>query len=230
MKKLIFITLVFFCLSLFSQHNYDNQNAIYSHSYNKVTMGSNQLIGNYNADQAVFELNSTSDGVYFGGNTNNGKFHIGLHDLYGNGLHFSENTFFVFRMNNVGELMRFHTNGNLSIGTTESATGYKLSVGGGIMAEEVRVLVEADWPDFVFEPNYNLSSLNDLEKFINKNKHLPNIPSAKEVKENGIDLGDMDAKLLQKIEELTLYVIDIHKENQKLKKEIALLKENNNLK
>ena len=82
--------------------------------------------------------------------------------------------------------------------------------------------------NFVFAENYKLKPLKEVEKFITKNKHLPDVPSESEVIENGISLGDMDAILLQKIEELTLYMIDLEKQNQQLSKEIKQLKKLNN--
>ncbi|MDB5284523.1 MAG: hypothetical protein JWO06_3598 [Bacteroidota bacterium] len=117
--------------------------------------------------------------------------------------------------------------GYLSIGdvTTPSAgtiTGYNLYVQHGIMTERVKVAVKTtgDWTDYVFDKKYKLMSIEDLEKYVNKNKHLPDVPSADEVVKNGVDLGSMDAKLLGKIEELSLYVIAQQKEIDKLKKHI----------
>ena len=77
--------------------------------------------------------------------------------------------------------------------------------------------------DFVFEDDYNLKSLDEVEKFITTNKHLPEIASAKEMECNGVNVGEFQIKLLQKIEELTLYVIDLKKENIRLSKEISIL-------
>ncbi len=107
----------------------------------------------------------------------------------------------------------------VSIGTTNYNSNYLLQVGGTIRAKEVKV--ETGWSDFVFEPDYELKPLGQIEDFINENGHLPDIPSAKEVEENGISLGEMDAKLLQKIEELTLYVIE---QNRKLEMQSNELK------
>src|SRR5690606_6654045 len=85
---------------------------------------------------------------------------------------------------------------------------YSLFVYGGILTEEVRVILEEDWADYVFDEDYNLPTLQALEQFIKENKHLPNIPSAKEIKEKGIELGQMAKLQQEKIEELTLYIIE----------------------
>ena len=81
------------------------------------------------------------------------------------------------------------------------------------------------WFDHVFDDNYKLMSLSELEQFIKTNKHLPEIPSEKEVKENGINLGEMQGKLLLKIEELTLYIIEQEKQLKELQKQIDELKQ-----
>jgi len=101
--------------------------------------------------------------------------------------------------------------GDVSIGTTDSK-GYKLAVAGNMIAESVKVKLQGAWPDFVFTKTYKLPTLNETEVHIKDKGHLPGIPSASEVKTNGIDLGEMNAKLLQKIEELTLHLIEQNKE------------------
>lgn len=106
--------------------------------------------------------------------------------------------------------------------TIPSGGGYMLYVGQGILTEKLKVANSTDamnWSDFVFNKEYKLRSLYDVESYINTNKHLPEIPSAKEVAADGIDVASIDAKLLQKIEELTLYVIQQQKEIDELKKE-----------
>ncbi|KAB5483627.1 hypothetical protein [Flagellimonas hadalis] len=95
---------------------------------------------------------------------------------------------------------------SLGIGTTDPGT-YKLAVKGKIRAEEIKV--ETGWADYVFEEGYSLPTLEEVEKHIKEKGHLINIPSAKEVAENGIELGKMNKLLLEKIEELTLYVIEL---------------------
>jgi hypothetical protein len=112
-------------------------------------------------------------------------------------------------------------NSFLGIGTSNFVDGadiYRLAVKGAIRADRVKVYTT--WADFVFEKDYNLSTLEEVEKHIQENGHLKDIPSAKEVEENGIELGEMNKKLLQKIEELTLYILKINKELQEVKSEL----------
>ncbi len=102
----------------------------------------------------------------------------------------------------------------------------KLVVDGTICAKEMRVSLSGApcWSDHVFGQNYNLRTIDEVEQFIKNNKHLPDIPSVNEVEANGIELGVMQAKLLKKIEELTLYVIELKKDNEQLKKEVKQIK------
>lgn len=101
-------------------------------------------------------------------------------------------------------------NGNILINqTSQTNTAYKLDVAGNVRAN--KVVVNTTGADFVFAPEYKLSSLQELEKFILQHRHLPGIQPASEMQQNGLDVGDNQTRLLQKIEELTLYVIDLHK-------------------
>ncbi|MDA3883783.1 MAG: hypothetical protein PF481_10925 [Bacteroidales bacterium] len=111
--------------------------------------------------------------------------------------------------------------GTVSIGTikTTKSEKFALTVGGGIIAENITVRLKEYWPDYVFNTNYKLIPLNELENYINENKHLPGIPSAKEINEEGVDLGEMNKLLLEKVEELTLYIIQLQKEIDELKKQ-----------
>lgn len=113
-------------------------------------------------------------------------------------------------------------NGNVGIGTKSPAE--KLSVKGKIRAQEVKVET-ANWPDYVFAKDYQLPSLKETEQHIQEKGHLPGIPSAAEVKANGIDLGEMNTKLLKKIEELTLHLIDLNKKVNNLDNENKELKD-----
>lgn len=121
--------------------------------------------------------------------------------------------------------LQIFSNGNIGIGTNTTGT-HKLAVEGTIGAREI--VVETDeWSDFVFENDYELQDLEEVEAFIEENNHLPDIPSEKEVLQNGIEVGEMHAKLLQKIEELTLYMIEQNKTTSKLVEEVQRLKEEN---
>ena len=104
--------------------------------------------------------------------------------------------------------------GFVGIGT-EDTKGFKLGVNGKVVATEVKVATYSNWADFIFKNDYNLPTLADVENHIKEKGHLKDIPSAEEVKKNGFFLGEMDAKLLQKIEELTLYTIAQEKEIKK---------------
>ncbi len=126
------------------------------------------------------------------------------------------------------------TTGNAKIGGTADIVGrvkigdvtipnsdYMLYVEKGILAERYKCALKSDntnWSDYVFAKDYKLMSISALEKYVNKNHHLPNIPSAEQVYKDGIDLADMDAKLLEKIEELSLYVIQLQKQIRQLEK------------
>jgi hypothetical protein len=129
----------------------------------------------------------------------------------------------VFKANGL-EAMRITADGKIGIGTTEVNDGnYKLYVGLGIRTRKLKV-DQASWADYVFDFNYKLPTLKEVEAYINQNKHLPDVPSQKEVQQNGLDVGDNQAVLLKKIEELTLYLIDINKKVDKLSEENEMLK------
>ena len=139
---------------------------------------------------------------------------------YNQWLLYSHTTDGTFRIgnnssSNVAYVYRFTItkNGNVGIGISDPGS-YKLAVKGKVGCNELVVTDVSGWADFVFDSNYDLMSLSDLDAFIKANKHLPEIPTTKEVVEQGISVGGMNAKLLQKIEELTLYVIELKKENQ----------------
>lgn len=107
-------------------------------------------------------------------------------------------------------------NGNVGIGTTNPGTN-RLAVEGTIAGRRVKVTQATTWPDYVFEQDYALPSLQSIEAFIRENKHLPEVPSAKQITADGQDLGDMNTVLLKKVEELRLYLISMQKEIAEVK-------------
>lgn len=109
------------------------------------------------------------------------------------------------------------TTGKVGIGCINNMNDFALAVQGGVVCTKVSVLDIDSWPDFVFGKNYKLMNLYELEQYINANRHLPQVPSAEDVSASGIDLGEMNAILLQKVEELTLYIIELQKQIDELK-------------
>lgn len=120
--------------------------------------------------------------------------------------------------------IRVNRNGKVGIGTTTPDSDAFLTVAGNIHAREIKVTATAGGADFVFADDYALPKLQEVEAFIKKNKHLPEIPSAAEMEANGLHLAEMNIKLLQKVEELTLYLIEQEKEMKRMKDKINQLK------
>jgi len=127
-----------------------------------------------------------------------------------------------FLQSGTEQLRILASNGNVGIGT--SNPDYKLTVNGSIHAKEVRVDLNVPGPDYVFANDYKLPSLEEIKNYIDENKHLPEVPSAAAMEKNGVQLGEMNMLLLKKIEELTLYVIELKKRDETQQKEIEELK------
>jgi len=216
-----------------TSNNHENPSLITFNTNGNVGIGTNSPtakldIGKSNLENA-FSVGSSNDGgrIYTSYESGKGTLNFVEHD----------DPFvlsFTQAGTNTNEKIIFDQ-GNFGIGTTTMGS-HKLAVEGSIGAREIKVEANG-WSDFVFENTYQLPSLKEVENHIQQKGHLKDIPSAKEVEENGIFLGEMDAKLLQKIEELTLYtiaqekkILSLEKQNstiQNLEKEIEILKEEN---
>lgn len=116
-------------------------------------------------------------------------------------------------------------NGSVNIGgnNTIVPAGYKLSVEGKVICEELRVKLQSEWPDYVFDDSYTLMPLAEVSDYIQTNKHLPGLPTAGEM-EGGVAVGEMNRLLVEKVEELTLYAIEAEKENEALQNDLSSLK------
>lgn len=122
------------------------------------------------------------------------------------------------------QVLAMQSDGTVLIGVKEkydnsivNTQGYKLMVNGGILCEELKVIADVPNSDDVFEQDYDLKPLEEVEAFIQEHKHLPEVPSAQTFKEEGYKVGEMDDLLLRKVEELTLYIIELKKEIEELK-------------
>lgn len=161
--------------------------------------------------------NGVTPGIWFNNSTNTeasfiGQYTDNLFGIFGNAWQFAVNR-------NDGTV--YMGSSNLDNENLTNGAGYKLKVFGKVIAEEVRVQLKNAWPDYVFESGYKKLSITDLEKFVIENKHLPNIPSAKEIEQDGHQLGDVQVKMLEKIEELSLYIIELNKKVKALEEKIS---------
>jgi hypothetical protein len=118
----------------------------------------------------------------------------------------------------ISTLFLQNNGGQVQIGGTGVPTGYMLSVAGKAICTELRVQLTGAWPDYVFDSKYKLPSFDKLRQYIHENKHLPNIPAAKDIEKGGMDVGDMQRRMMEKIEELTLYVLELEKKVSDMEK------------
>lgn len=138
-----------------------------------------------------------------------------------------ENSTLDFGTNNLSR-MKILADGKVSIGNVTTPAGYRLYVEEGILAEKVKVAVKStgEWSDYVFAKDYKLTQLPEVEAYINEHQHLPGVPSAQDVVDNGVDMAKMDAKLLEKVEELTLHLIEMNKKMIEMQQKIDALEKN----
>jgi len=219
MKKLLFTVLLFASITASGQTNSfpssGNVRINTSNSDANLTMEGTFLVGGNAANIDPAHANSGLNNL-----ANSAKMLIGWNRTAGDGeADFISNrggggiggfAFYDYSNSSIlTSLMRISGNGNVGIGT--SSPSEKLSVNGNIRAKEVKVET-ASWPDYVFAIDYKLPTLQETERFILKNKHLPSMPSAQYVEKHGQNLGEMNAKLLKTVEELTLHLIQKDKQ------------------
>lgn len=198
--------------------------------------GSNGIRGNQYGAGSNFQIRATLDGnegpyihIYpnTNGNTNEQgsiNFIAGYNPANRSGIAHS----FLTRNNTGGffRVMQILQDGTVQVGdrfpTTQS--GYKMSVQGKLVAQSLYVTNPNTWADFVFAPTYKVMPLTELESYLKTNHHLPAVPAASEVESKGYSVTEMDAKLLQSVEELTLHVIELSKQNKQMQAEIETLR------
>ena len=201
---------------------------LYNHGFKRVS----GLVNNY-GEFVVWEKNGQSgtliDGSYYA--YENGGFFTSPTSNFENLIGFNSTFDGYFNINvplvKAGGFTMWHA-GNLnnrsSDFTAKTIHSTSLYANEKIWSKEIMVAQTNPWPDFVFKSDYQLRSLSEVEQFINTNGHLPEIPTEKEVAQHGVSVGEMNAKLLQKIEELTLYIINQNNVNKQQNKEIQQLK------
>jgi len=176
-----------------------------------VVLGGTSISGTFGASERILQIQSTGASWLSLVNATGSSFALNAGSKAG--LFAGGNAPMAFYTQSV-ERMRITPSGSIAIGTSLSTNpnGYKLAVNGSIGAKEVQIENSSStWADYVFDSTYILKPLFSLETFIKENKHLPEIPSAEEVRTNGHKLGEMDILLLKKVEELTLYMIEMNK-------------------
>lgn len=198
----------------------------------KLTNNGNTMIGNGTENGSKLQVNGTFSVASLATATNSdftvsvdalGNFHKTTSTIASNTLNvsgltanyvpkYSGNSAFV-------NSLIFDNGTSVGIGTITPSSNYKLAVEGMIGARKIKVTQVTPWADYVFNDDYKLLPLPDLELYIKANKHLPEVPSAVQVEKDGIDLGDNQSLLLKKIEELTLYMIEMKRELNALKKQ-----------
>jgi len=193
-----------------------------------VVIGFNALVygtsGNYNTlvgDLAMGNLTSGSNNIAIGYTAGANLASTGSNNIFIVSNSSGPNiTTDVSNQLNIGNWI-YGNNGNIGIGTSV-AHDAKLAVNGTVLAQEVTVDSNpADWPDYVFAKTYGLRSLTEVKSYIDKNQHLPELPSAEEVQKDGLKLGEMNKLLTKKVEELTLYMIDKDKQVKDLNSKLT---------
>lgn len=187
-------------------------------STGRLTLSNTDNIGSYAAALRIYASNNGPETTY-------GSFVNASNSGTGNSIGYRAITYDAGDFAFWGEGDSYFT-GDVRIGQNVDPDGlYKLIVDGKVLCEEVRVQNSLDWPDYVFRDDYELLSLSQIEAYIQTHHHLPNIPPAAKIEEEGIPLGEMQIKLMEKVEELTLHLIDQQKEIDALKDKLNALKD-----
>jgi hypothetical protein len=198
----------------------DINSNLHSNIPNGVVITSN--VGNVASDRAILELHSPKAVNVLDIETLEYGTYIGNMGPNPKPLHIQQQGGYV-GIGDEAYSCALAVSGNVGIGTAPKAS-YKLAVNGGIVATSMDIMNPVPASDYVFEKDYKLRTLKETETYVNKNKHLPEVPSAEEFKKNGYSVGTMDDILLRKVEELTLYMIELQKQNEAIQKQNDALK------
>ena len=186
---------------------------------NLTTGGNNAFYGKRAGYNKTSGVNNTFLGANAGENNVTGNSNVFIGNRAGSNETGSSRLYIDNSSTDVPLIFGNFASDQLGVNTNVIPAGYTMAIDGKLMVEEVRVQVSDNWPDYVFDPTYDLMSIQDLKKYIEENKHLPEVPSAEELEEEGgIDVGEMNKLLLKKIEELSLYMIQLQEEVDLLKK------------
>jgi len=156
------------------------------------------------------------------GNASGGYLQLGLTASTNMGIDNNE----IQARNNglVSRLVLNNGGGAVQVGSALTPTGYSFSVNGKMICEELKIQASSNWPDYVFKEHYALLNFDELRHFIKTQNHLPNIPDAQSMEAHGIEVGDMQKRMMEKIEELTLYILQLEDQYKLLKTELQELK------
>lgn len=192
---------------------------------NNTAIGSNVLFSNTSGSNNTVIGDSALYNNINGNNNVSIGYHAGFYETGNNKLYIAADSdrTIIYGDMSTGQVLlgKKQPNGYAFKGTRT------LNVIGGVLADSMRVALSGKWADYVFEESYKLRNLDELEEYIIENKHLPNIPSSQEVSQNGIDLASMNAKLLEKIEELHLYILKLKKDNIEINDKYKSINESN---
>jgi hypothetical protein len=181
---------------------------------NKGQMGLNVVPDAFNSSFSIGEDEDGNSGIQLTyQNASRASFRVS-----GNTTNLTASTGYLYIYRNGSYPFVAHPDGNFSLGGHNAVANYRFSIYGRAIATEFTALPYADWPDYDFADGYKLKPLAEVKKFIAENKHLPNIPSAAQIENDGIQLGDMSRRLMEKVEELTLYVLQLQEQIDELKK------------